>query len=257
MNKQHLRLIGLILIVALLAFSGAGCKKKPAPAPPPPPPPPPKVEAPAPPPRPTVSLTAKPSTIERGQSTTLAWESTDATARTLEPGLGQVPARGSMTVSPYESTTYRMAVKGPGGTAEASARVTVNPPPRPPAPPKPPEEDIQASFNSRVRDIYFDYDKSDIRPDAVPVLQANAEWLRAHPKANIVIEGHCDERGSAEYNLGLGDRRATAGKEYLVSLGIDGNRIRTISYGKEKPVCTEHNENCWQQNRHDHSVLVR
>jgi peptidoglycan-associated lipoprotein len=244
--------------VVLLAFSGAGCKKKPTPPPPPPPPPSPTKEAPPPPPRPTVSLSAKPSTIERGQSTTLAWESQDATALTLEPGLGQVPARGSMTVSPYESTTYRLAVKGPGGTAEASARVTVNPPPRPPAPPtKPVEEDIQTSFNSRVRDIYFDYDKSNIRPDAVPVLQANGEWLRAHAKANIVIEGHCDERGSAEYNLGLGDRRATAAKEYLVTLGIDGNRIRTISYGKEKPVCTEHNEDCWQRCRHGHFVLAQ
>jgi peptidoglycan-associated lipoprotein len=256
MNKQHLRLVGLILIVALLALSGAGCKKKAAPPPPPAPPP---VAKPAPPPpaRPTVTLSANPSTIERGQSTTLSWESKNAATLALEPGLGQVPARGSMTVSPYESLTYRITAKGPGGTADASARVTVNPPPRPPAPPKPAEEDIQTSFNNRVRDIYFDYDKSDIRPDAVPVLQANAEWLRAHPKANIVIEGHCDERGSAEYNLGLGDRRATAGKEYLVSLGIDGNRIRTISYGKEKPVCTEHNEDCWQRNRHDHFVLAR
>jgi len=257
MNKQHLRLVGLILIVVLLAFSGAGCKKKAAP-PPPPPPPPPKVEAPPPPPpQPTVSLSANPSTIERGQSTTLSWESKDASTRALEPGLGQVPARGSMTVSPYESLTYRITAKGPGGTADASTRVTVNPPPRPPAPPKPVEEDIQTSFNNRVRDVYFDYDKSDVRPDAVPVLQANGEWLRAKPQANIVIEGHCDERGSAEYNLGLGDRRATAAKEYLVSLGIDGNRIRTISYGKEKPVCSEHNEDCWQQNRRGHFVLAR
>jgi len=256
MNKQHLRLVGLILIVVLLALSGAGCKKKAAPPPPPPLPPPAAKPAP-PPPQPTVSLSANPSTIERGQSTTLSWESKNASTLALEPGLGQVPARGSMTVSPFESLTYRITATGPGGAADASARVTVNPPPRPPAPPKPVEEDIQTSFNNRVRDIYFDYDKSDIRPDAVPVLQANGEWLRAHPNANIVIEGHCDERGSAEYNLGLGDRRATAAKEYLVSLGIDGNRIRTISYGKEKPVCSEQNEDCWQRNRRGHFVLAR
>jgi peptidoglycan-associated lipoprotein len=255
MNKHHLRILGLIVLAVVVALAGVGCKKKqPPPVAPPPPPP---AQAQAPPPQPTVSLTANPTTIDRGQSTTLSWDSANALTLTLEPGLGQVPARGSMTVSPYESMTYRLAAKGPGGTAEASVRVTVNSRPVAPEPPKPIEENLEQSFNARVHDIYFDYDKSDVRPDAVPVLQGNAEWLRAHPNATIVAEGNCDERGSEEYNLGLGDRRATAAKDYLVSLGIDANRIRTISYGKEKPVCTEQTEDCWQRNRHDHFVLAR
>jgi peptidoglycan-associated lipoprotein len=162
-----------------------------------------------------------------------------------------------MTVSPRESLTYTLNAEGPGGKAQASVRVTVTVKPPPPKPPPPVEEDIAASFAARVRDVYFDYDMYDVRSDAVPVLQANADWLRAHPKANIVVEGHCDERGSAEYNLGLGDRRANSTRDYLLSLGISGNRIRTISYGKERPQCTEANEGCWQRNRRSHFVLAR
>ncbi len=250
MKPDH-RVLGVILLLFLSA--GVACKKK-APAPKPlPPPPPPRPEA----PQPTVSLTATPTTIERGQSTTLEWKSTNATTLNLEPGLGQVPPQGTLTVSPYESMTYRILAKGAGGSAEASVRVTVNPRPVPPEPPPPQEVDIGRSFEGSVRDIYFDFDKSDIRPDGVPVLQQDADWLRQHPNAHIVIEGHCDERGSAEYNLGLGDRRANSAREYLVSLGIDGSRIRTISYGKERPVCTESNEECWQRNRRAHFLLAR
>lgn len=250
MRRNHLGVLVLILCLVLLA--GLGCKKKPA-APELPPPPPPSPGAPA----PTVSLTATPSSIERGQSTTLEWSSTNAHTLTLEPALGQVPPKGTMTLTPYDSLTYRITAQGPGGSAQASARVTVSARPVPPEPPRPTEESIEASFQGRVRDIYFDYDRFDIRPDGVPVLQANADWLRAHPNANIVIEGHCDERGSAEYNLGLGDRRANSAKEYLASLGIQAERIRTISYGKERPQCAEQTESCWQSNRRGHFVLAR
>lgn len=250
MARKHLAVLGLIVLL-VLAF-GVGCKK-PQVARPLPPPPPPVPGA----PQPTVSLTATPATIERGQSTTLEWNSTNANTLTLEPGLGQVPPRGTLTVSPFDSMTYRIFARGPGGSAEASARVSVSPRPVPPEPPVPTAEDITQSFERRVRDIFFDYDRFDIRADGVPVLQANADWLRANPNATIVIEGHCDERGSAEYNLGLGDRRANSAKDYLVSLGIDANRIRTISYGKEKPQCTEEAEDCWQRNRRAHFVLAR
>ena len=239
----------LSFLLLLVLFVGAGCKKK---EPPPPPPPPPPKAVPA----PTVSLTATPTSIERGQSSTLEWSSTEATALTLEPALGTVPPKGTMTVSPRESLTYTLNAEGPGGKAQASVRVTVTVKPPPPKP-KPVEEDIGASFRKNVRDVYFDYDKYDIRSDAVSVLQANADWLRGHPKANIVIEGHCDERGSAEYNLGLGDRRATATRDYLISLGISGSRVRTISYGKERQQCTEATEDCWQRNRRGHFVLAR
>lgn len=250
MTKRHFWVPGLILLLMIVV--GPGCKKKPPTVPPPPPTP----TGPAGVARPTVSITANPATIERGQSSTLEWNSTGAHTLTLEPGLGRVPVRGNLTVSPYESMTYRIVAEGAGGKAEATANITVNPRPIAPTPPEPTEVDIGQSFQQTVRDIYFDYDQFDIRSDAIPSLQANAEWLRAHPNVSIVIEGHCDERGSAEYNLGLGDRRANAAKEYLVSLGIDANRLRTLSYGEERPQCTDQTEDCWQRNRRAHFVLA-
>lgn len=255
MRKQYVWVLGLVLLLGLTG--GVGCKKKaPVATPPIPAPPAPK---PAPPPSPTVTLTANPPSIERGQTATLQWSSSNAQTLTLEPGLGRVPEKGSMSVSPYETMTYRIMAQGAGGSTEATARVTVTARPQPvvaPPPPKPPEEiNVPRLFAPNVRDINFDYDKFDIRPDAVPVLQQNADFLRKYSQVNIVIEGHCDERGSAEYNIGLGDRRANSTKEYLVSLGIAADRIRTISYGKERPVCTESNEDCWQRNRHAHFVM--
>jgi peptidoglycan-associated lipoprotein len=105
-----------------------------------------------------------------------------------------------------------------------------------------------------VRDAYFDYDKADIRPDARAALSQTADFLKGHPSIKVTIEGHCDERGSTEYNLGLGDRRASAVKQYLVSLGVSADRLSTVSFGKEKPFCMESAEACWQQNRRGHFV---
>jgi peptidoglycan-associated lipoprotein len=110
----------------------------------------------------------------------------------------------------------------------------------------------------RLRDAYFDFDRSDVREDARATLTRNADALkqilREYPTGTVVIEGHCDERGSAEYNLGLGDRRGTAAQEFLVQLGVSAGRLRTISYGKERPQCTESDEDCWQMNRRVHFV---
>jgi peptidoglycan-associated lipoprotein len=107
-----------------------------------------------------------------------------------------------------------------------------------------------------VQDAFFDYDKTDIRSDARDVLTRNASALKAilseFPNASIVIEGHCDERGSAEYNLGLGDRRASAAKEFLQQLGVPADRLKTVSYGKERPQCTDASETCYQKNRRAH-----
>jgi peptidoglycan-associated lipoprotein len=105
-----------------------------------------------------------------------------------------------------------------------------------------------------LQPIYFDFDRSFIRDDAKSVMKANAEWLKANPKTKIRIEGNCDERGTKEYNQALGQRRATSAKKYLTDLGIAAKRISLISYGKEKPVCTEQNEECWQKNRRDDLV---
>lgn len=107
-----------------------------------------------------------------------------------------------------------------------------------------------------LNDIFFDFDRSLIRPDARRVLEENARWLKQNGNRRIVIEGHADERGTNEYNLALADRRALATKRYLVSLGVDPDQIRTISYGEERPFCTQHNEQCWQQNRRGHFVMA-
>lgn len=107
----------------------------------------------------------------------------------------------------------------------------------------------KARPKAELKRIHFDFDKYNIKPEWVPQMKANAEWLQKHANYNLVIEGHCDERGTIEYNIGLGDRRAKSAKSYLVNLGVDPNRISTISYGEERPLCTAHNESCWWQNR--------
>ncbi len=122
----------------------------------------------------------------------------------------------------------------------------------PPAPAPPPPAPKEFAPNSALKDIYFDFDKSNIRPGDARILDASAAYLKANPNELVLIEGHCDERGTVEYNLALGDRRAKAGRDYLVAQGISADRISVVSYGKERPVCTEKTEACWARNRHDH-----
>ena len=232
---------GLILAAALLLL--AGCAKKKA-APPPPPPPPP--------PAPTASLSANPDTIQTGQATTLTWQTQNATDINIE-GVGAVEASGSKSVSPTDSTTYRLTAKGPGGTQEATARVTVSAPPPPPQP----TETEEQMFARNVQDVFFDYDKYDIRPEAQQSLAQAAAFLKEHANLNFTIEGHCDERGSTEYNLALGDKRARAAASALEQNGVNASRVKVVSFGKEKPFCTESNEQCWQQNRRAHFVLQK
>jgi peptidoglycan-associated lipoprotein len=107
-----------------------------------------------------------------------------------------------------------------------------------------------------VKDVYFAFDSYDLRPDARETLKANADWLKAHPSVRVEIEGHCDERGTNQYNLALGAQRAQAAKDYLVTLGIARERLSTISYGEEVPVCREQTEECWQKNRRDRFVVI-
>jgi peptidoglycan-associated lipoprotein len=243
-KSKTLKWFMLVLALSAIMLLGA-CKKKAAPPPPPPPPPP---------PAPTASISVEPSTIDKGQSATLSWQTTNATDVSID-GIGAVQASGSQQVSPTDSTTYHLTAKGSGGTQEATARLTVNAPP--PPPPPPPSASDEELFNQNIKDIYFDYDKSDIRPDQQSSLQADIAFLNQHPNVNVLIEGHCDERGSTEYNLALGDQRASSVKNALTAAGINASRIKTISYGKEKPFCTESNEACWQQNRRGHFVYQK
>jgi peptidoglycan-associated lipoprotein len=252
------RKISVICVAILLALFAAGCKKK-APAPPvPPPPPPPKVQ-PQKPAAPTITqFSAEPTSIQRGQSSTLRWAvSGEATNISIDQGIGTVQAKGTRRVFPSSSTTYTITASGPGGSARSTATVNVTEPPAPPPPPPPPtRRTLEQRLAAEVQDAFFDYDKNDIREDARNVLTRNADALKSilmeFPSASVVVEGHCDERGSAEYNLGLGDRRATSAKEFMVQLGVPADRLKTISYGKERPQCQESNEDCWQKNRRAH-----
>lgn len=199
-------------------------------------------------PAPTVALSASPDVVNAGQATTLTWNTSNASTVEIS-GLGTVPASGSRRVTPGDSTTYDLTAKGPGGERDASARVTVNQPVAKTQSAGPSLADLWAA---NVKDVYFDYDRYTVRPDQAPITQSDAQFLNEHPNLPIVIEGHCDDRGSEEYNLALGDNRAQAVKSELVKLGVDAKRIKTISYGKEKPFCTQDDESCWSQNRRDH-----
>jgi len=224
----------------------SGCKKKPPPTPP------------APPPKPvTATLSANPTSIQRGQSSTLTWSTDGADDVTLE---GQkVNTSGSQSVTPTDTTTYHLVAKGTGGTQEATAQVTVSAPPPPPTPTPTPAPQVtdEQLFAQAAQDIYFDFDKADLRPQSQQILAHLAEVVKAHPNWKVQIEGNCDERGSTEYNLALGERRADSAKQALQQGGVGADQLKTISYGKEKPVCTESNEDCWQRNRHDHFTLMK
>ena len=236
-------------IVVMLGFA-AGCKKHVAATAPAPPP--------AAAPQPTVTINASPDSVNPGQSVTLSWSSTNATDLTIDPGVGKVSPQGSTPVTPSGSTTYTITAIGSGGSATASARVTLNtaqaaPEAAPPAAAAPPN--VSDLFAQNIQDAYFDTDKSDLRDDARAALTKDAEFLRSYPQVKVSLEGHCDERGSTEYNLGLGQRRADAAKNYLLSLGINADRVQTTSWGTERPFCTDHDDACWTQNRRAHFVL--
>ncbi len=210
------------------------------------------VSVPAPSPAPTLTLSAQPGSISPGDSATLSWTSKDATDLSLSPNVGKVQAEGSTSVTLQNSTTFTLTATGPGGSQTAIARVTVVPAPTPTTTLKPSIGETDTSDNLSVQDAYFDLDKADIRPDAEQSLGADAAFLKDRPSIKFTLEGQCDERGSEEYNLGLGERRATAAKDFLVNAGVSADRISTISYGKDRPVCTDQTEECWQKNRRAH-----
>jgi peptidoglycan-associated lipoprotein len=248
--SQTVKTTAVITVTCGILFFSAGCAKKAtAPAPQQPAPPP------APAAYPTVTLNASATFVHPGDSVTLNWTSTNATDLDLSPGIGKVAPEGSQAVTPAESTTYAIKATGPGGSTSASVRVTVSA--SAPAQAAPAEQQsMEEMFRANVFDAFFDFNAADIRPDARDALSKTAEFLRTHAEVRVVIEGHCDERGSTEYNLGLGDRRAAAAKNFLISLGVPATRMGTVSYGKERPFCTEHSEECWQQNRRAHIIMA-
>jgi peptidoglycan-associated lipoprotein len=197
---------------------------------------------------PTATITADPPAIDLGGSVVLNWRTTNANVVTID-GIGQVNNNGTQTVSPSSSTNFHLVAKGDGGMTEANVRVTVRVPVAPVADTSTTDMGSDAAFHAAVQDVFFDYDSYDLRPDAQTSASQAASYLVSHPAIKVVVGGYCDSRGSAEYNLALGENRANSAKTALVTAGVAPNRIRVISYGKEKQFCTEENESCWQENR--------
>ena len=182
-----------------------------------------------------------------------------STSVSIDQAIGTVQNTGNRRVFPSDSTTYTLTATGPGGSVTASATVAVTraasaaaarrPPGRPPGP-------SSSAAQRRCPGRLLRLRQERCRGEARDVLTRDAAAIKSiladFPNASIVVEGHCDERGSAEYNLGLGDRRASSAKDFLVQLGVPADRLKTISYGKERPQCTEANESCWQKNRRVH-----
>lgn len=242
--KHGKRNWSLILGALVMVTLASGCKGGKGNVPPPPPPK-----------APTATLSADPTSIQRGQSSTLTWNTTDATDVTLDGN--KVDPSGSQSVSPTQTTTYHLVAKGAGGTQEATAQVALAAPPTPtptPAPTPPPITDEQL-FAQSVKDIFFDYDSANLRSDAQQSLGQAAQLIK-QKGWKVQIEGNCDERGSTEYNLALGERRADSARQALLQAGVSADALKTISYGKEKPQCTDANEDCWQKNRRDHFSLL-
>ena len=253
--------VGAAVFLAVLTMTAAGCKKKvPVPAPPSPPT---ASNTPSePPPSAPLavrinSFTGEPRSIERGQSATLRWSVGNSTDISIDSGLGAVAANGSRQVFPSQTTTYTLTAKGGGSQDTRSVTIEVSS-----SVPPPPARTAGVAVSGadllsrEAQDVYFDYDKNDIRADSRDTLTKDADVIKriltADSTFTILVEGHCDERGSEEYNLALGDRRALAVKEFLVQLGVPEDRLKTISFGKERPVCTDENEACYQRNRRGH-----
>jgi len=163
------------------------------------------------------------------------------TGSAMAPAPGAAPSPGAPAAPGPSALAPAAPAPAPGATA-------TSPPGTPPRP-------SEFSENTNLKDVFFDFDRYDVRAGDAKILDGNAAWLKSNANNLVLIEGHCDERGTNEYNLALGERRAKSTMNYLVSQGIQANRITIISYGKERPVCSEKNESCWQKNRRAHFLV--
>ncbi len=249
-------LVRSTLTLSLLAISLTGCHKKTAPVPVNALPPGSGVAA------PTASITADPLAVDLGQPVVLNWRTTNATSASID-GIGDVPVNGTQTVSPANSTNFHLVAKGEGGTTEANVRVTVRVPTVPggTAANTGTEDNgatgSDAAFHAAVQDVFFGYDSFDLDATAESRVESGARYLNQHPNIRVLIGGYCDDRGSAEYNITLGENRANATKTALVEAGIAPDRVRVVSYGKERQFCTEEDESCYQQNRRAQFTIDR
>ena len=242
-TSPNTKLTTILFSASIALLAATGCHKK-ANTLPPPSALPPSTSAPA----PTAAITADPQAIDQGQSVVLNWRTTNATSVSID-GIGDVAVNGTQTVSPASSTNFHLVAKGDGGTTEANVRVTVRVATVPTTGNENEAGGADAAFHAAVKDIFFDYDSYDIRQTDEASVTAASAFLNAHPDIKVLIAGYCDDRGSAEYNITLGENRANAAKQALVAAGVNANRLRVVSYGKERQFCSEENEACWQQNR--------
>lgn len=252
--RTNLKWLELCVLLGLIILAAACHKRTPAAVTPAPTP----SEAPPPPGPPTCTLTAVPATVTAGQSVTLSWSTNDATTLDLKPGLGSQQAEGSTSVTPQESTTYTLSLTGAGGHGECEARATVTPA-------TPPAASVQesnlgaegaAAGVNPFEDAFFDFNKSDLTTSDQTALTHDASYLKSHPELKVRIGGYCDQRGSEEYNLGLGQRRAESAKQFMVNLGVPADNLASVSYGKDRPFCTDATEECYQKNRRAHLEIV-
>ncbi len=258
--KRHIAQLGLATVCLAVLFA-TGCGKKTVASTPPPPPPPavtPKADPPA---KPVISrFAAEPSTVVKGSPSTLRWSVSGASDISIDQGIGAVNESGTRQVYPSADTTYTLIARGVGGTTSATVSLRVTEPAAPPPTPTVTSAKRTASqfMAEEVADAFFGYDSFSIDDTARGVLNNNAGAMKRffgddnYAGTNIIIEGHCDERGSDAYNVALGDKRAQAALEVLKGLGVAEGRLKTVSFGKERPQCSDGNEACWQKNRRVH-----
>ncbi|HSR69035.1 MAG TPA: OmpA family protein [Acidobacteriota bacterium] len=207
---------------------------------------------------PSVTLNAQPLQVRRGEPSLLDWEATSASQVTLQPGIGEVEAVGSLQVYPEQTTTYILNALGEGGSSTRSVTVEVladeqglevqN---------IDPDLPLEERFKRAVKPVFFEFDEADLSAEARRTLDENIEWLTLPENLSVrfLVEGHCDQRGSDEYNLALGELRAQVVKGYLVRGGVDPARIFTVSYGEERPFATGDSEEDYALNRRAHFLL--
>ncbi len=255
------------LALAFLIVVSGGCGKKSRPVPLPPPvsststsgeTAPREVDPTA--PRPELTIFLEPPSVARGESSILSWETKNADRVTISPGVGPVISSGRIKLFPEATTTYQVTAEGPGGTLTKTATLEVS---AGDAPPVWDDEEIETGtleerFTTAVKPVFFGFDSAELTDQARITLDGNVRWLNRpdNRKVRFVIEGHCDQRGTEEYNLALGDKRSLVVRDYLVSRGVDPARMATVSLGEERPFATGTSEEDYELNRRAHFVLL-
>jgi peptidoglycan-associated lipoprotein len=258
MKYMQMRRAGLTVAATLALVLTASCPKAVPPVPPPPTPS--ELASPA------INLfSVDPATISNGQAAVLHWSVKDATSIQIDNQIGVVGPEGRRQVHPTITTTYKLDASGNGKISTAAVTVSVVNPPMPLNTREPSGERMNRSavdiFSAQLRDIHFAYNEQQVVSQDQAILENDARVLKSFfntdPSLVVLIEGHCDERGSAEYNMGLGDLRANFIKDSLIRLGVPGAKLNTVSYGKEHPICLGTTEDCFAQNRRAHFSIAQ